>query len=403
MRVFRLEIGSEVHLVREVYTILCHQGFRVFWEPACIPSKSVRDARDREDRYLRAASSSAVAVVFISRHSFSGPDYDMKRYVWSSTPDDLLLEWDLLLELHDRGLLRDLLPCLVGDATAAAAAAARDRFLARLGIASLTEAALARRARDIFRFVDADASGAIDGDELPAALRRFGLDLPPAALAALARRADADADGTIDEMEFQDLVRLLLEAHCGIAFPSAAARRPAAAPPPAAAAAPAAAAEEEEVTFSNFSESGCLPELPAVVLSQGRATIVRWLRRLHLPPAPVLWRAPHCRAVPGADGAGRTVRATAAAAAGFPTAHAVVGPARAAPARAAEAAARAWAACAAVPPQRWVEGARPRRITCLHTRQPARLIDPITQAFYPLPHPPTHRRGLPVFNFDPRR
>ena len=44
-----------------------------------------------------------IAVPIISRHSFKGRDFDMTSYVWSSNADELLLEWDLMLELYDRG------------------------------------------------------------------------------------------------------------------------------------------------------------------------------------------------------------------------------------------------------------------------------------------------------------
>ena len=195
----------------------------------------------------------------------------MKRYVWSSHPDALLLEWDLLLELYDRGRILSLLPCLVGDVTTHGATSARDRVLARLGIDSLDEGHLVKRVREIFHFADTDNSGSIDRAELETAFRRFGLDVTPAELATLADRADGDGDDGIDLFEFEDLVRFFLESKCGMSFrdPGPVAPRRRASVPDAADAADAAAAAGE-ARFTRFAESGAVPELPPVVMSQVR-------------------------------------------------------------------------------------------------------------------------------------
>jgi hypothetical protein len=102
-----------------------------------LPDKTKNNAKEWEEKYLHACANSAIAVPIISRHSFKGPRFDMCKYVWSSEPDDLLMEWDLMLELYDRGRLMNILPCLVGDLTDAVKQKAQTRIMQKLGINSV--------------------------------------------------------------------------------------------------------------------------------------------------------------------------------------------------------------------------------------------------------------------------
>ena len=90
----------------------------------------------------------------------------MAKYVWSSQPDDLLMEWDLMLELYDRGRLMDIVPVLVGDLTDALKQKAQQRIMQKLGIMTIDESHITHRLRELFQFADADKSGFIDRDEL---------------------------------------------------------------------------------------------------------------------------------------------------------------------------------------------------------------------------------------------
>eukprot|EP00961_Rhodomonas_salina_P269014 3635268-Rhodomonas_salina.1 len=157
----------------------CKQSLslRVFWPPISLPERTRENNHDWEQKYLTAASNVAVAVVLVSRASFTGRFYDVTKYVWSSKPDDLLVEWDLIIELFDRGRIKVVIPCLVGDLMNAKQVKTQGRILAKLGIDSLDEKAIVARVRDLFKFADKDRSGSIDRRELHDCFEKFGLQV----------------------------------------------------------------------------------------------------------------------------------------------------------------------------------------------------------------------------------
>lgn len=110
----------------------------------------------------------ANVVFIISRATFSGPTFDMTRYVWSSQPDLILLEWDLMLELHEKGRVRTILPVLIGDLTSALQMKSQQKVLSALGITALNENAIVARLRSLFQYADSDKSGFIDMGKRPA-------------------------------------------------------------------------------------------------------------------------------------------------------------------------------------------------------------------------------------------
>jgi len=129
----------------------------------------------------------------------------MAKYVWSSQPDDLLMEWDLMLELYDRGRLMDIVPVLVGDLTDALKQKAQQRIMQKLGIMTIDESHITHRLRELFQFADTDKSGFIDRDELPDCFKKFGIPITDDELNALLEDVD-DGDCEIDVYEFEDLI-----------------------------------------------------------------------------------------------------------------------------------------------------------------------------------------------------
>ena len=182
--------------------------------PACA-EKTKHNAREWEEKYLHACANSAIAIPLVSRHTFKGRNFDMTKYVWSSNPDELLMEWDLMLELYDRGRLKDILPMLVGDLTDAQKQRAQSRIMQKLRIDSLDEKHVTHRLRELFNFADKDRSGFIDRDELAECFKRFGLGLTDDELDDLLENAD-DGDCEIDVFEFEDLIMQLLEDKAGV-------------------------------------------------------------------------------------------------------------------------------------------------------------------------------------------
>ena len=139
----------------------------------------------------------------------------MAKYVWSSQPDHLLMEWDLMLELYDRGRLMDIVPVLVGDLTDALKQKAQQRIMQKLGIMTIDESHITHRLRELFQFADKDKSGFIDRDELADCFKKFGIPVTDDELNALLEGAD-DGDCEIDVYEFEDLIFQLLEDKAGV-------------------------------------------------------------------------------------------------------------------------------------------------------------------------------------------
>lgn len=177
--------------------------------------KKTNNVKEWEKKYLHACANSAIALPIISRNSFKGRNFDIPKYVWSSNPDDLLMEWDLMLELYDRGRLKDILPCLVGDVTDATKQKSQARIMQKLGIDQLDEAHVTHRIRELFKFADQDQSGFIDRNEMSDCFQKFGLGLTDDELDNLLEGAD-DGDCEIDLFEFEDLVIQLLEEKAGV-------------------------------------------------------------------------------------------------------------------------------------------------------------------------------------------
>lgn len=110
--------------------------------------------------------------------------------MWSSHPDELLIEWDLLLELYEAGRLVKLVPCLIGDLMNTNFIKTQERsscppvnqypfcvfictlvdfvgllifydlklgrVMSKLGLVSLDENSVVARVREIFKFADTD-------------------------------------------------------------------------------------------------------------------------------------------------------------------------------------------------------------------------------------------------------
>eukprot|EP00659_Diplonema_papillatum_P022561 gene22561-34524_t len=61
--------------------------------------------------------------------------------------------------------------------------------------------------RDTFRLFDADGSGAIDRDELCLVLKSLGINASKFEVEQMMRNIDKDANGVVDEAEFDAILR----------------------------------------------------------------------------------------------------------------------------------------------------------------------------------------------------
>lgn len=183
--------------------------------PSPRAERTKHNAKEWEEKYLHACANSTIAIPIVSRYTFKGRNFDMTKYVWSSNPDELLMEWDLMLELHDRGRLKDILPMLVGDLTDTKKQRAQTRIMQKLGISQLDEKHVIHRIRELFNFADKDRSGFIDRNELSDCFVKFGLGVTDHELDELLENAD-DGDCEIDMFEFEALIMQLLEEKAGV-------------------------------------------------------------------------------------------------------------------------------------------------------------------------------------------
>jgi len=175
--------------------------------------KKTNNVKEWEKKYLHACANSAIALPIISRNSFKGRNFDIPKYVWSSNPDDLLMEWDLMLELYDRGRLKDILPCLVGDVTDATKQKSQARIMQKLGIDQLDEAHVTHRIRELFKFADQDQSGFIDRNEMSDCFQKFGLGLTDDELKAVYAMFDTQSPDLLrDHAAFDDEAGMLADA-----------------------------------------------------------------------------------------------------------------------------------------------------------------------------------------------
>lgn len=402
----RGEDGKQDPLSAAMYKALTSLSLRVFWPPISLPERTRENNHDWEQKYLTAASNVAVAVVLVSRASFTGRFYDVTKYVWSSKPDDLLVEWDLIIELFDRGRIKVVIPCLVGDLMNAKQVKTQGRILAKLGIDSLDEKAIVARVRDLFKFADKDRSGSIDRRELHDCFEKFGLQVSKAELDELMENADEDGDDSIDIFEFEDMIVQLLETKAGVSV------RPAGKPLAKGPGSPLGGspvggtkgadaktavdekrlvdehavrrptAEDDEdgrQFYTNFTQSGCLPMLKRTIVSQEMKILTRWLHKLGYGAAEVLWREPHMKGVPSVDSAagGRPIDQTVKVLFGF-NSHIVEGGIHLVVPHAVREIEKRWRESAKLSEEeiRGVRG-KPQQI-CKSSRRPARHRDPIT-------------------------
>mmetsp|Transcript_41849 Transcript_41849/g.131963 ORF Transcript_41849/g.131963 Transcript_41849/m.131963 type:complete len:666 (-) Transcript_41849:47-2044(-) len=314
----RTGYNKEEEIAERIYEELTRKGLRVFHVPRCLGEREDRHGRDWDRKYLKALANSLVVVLLITRETFTGREFDMKKYVWSSKQDELLMEWELVLELYDRGRTREILPCLIGDLTTLKKQKAMSRIVDRLGLKNLDERAMIARMRELFNYVDRDGSGFIDEEELLEAFTKFGVEISREELSERLQEVD-DGNCKLDVFEFEDLLFAVLEDKAGIFFDG---RREKGGrkkqQPPASSSCPEE--DDDEEIFTNFEESRCMPPLPNITSLQSSRRVVSWLHTfLKYKEGVVLWRAPHCRPLPTVDNVegGRTIRQTVDAIVGF--------------------------------------------------------------------------------------
>lgn len=69
-----------------------------------------------EEGFVSAVCSCRVAVLVMSRKTFvNQPKYDVTQLTSESRGDNVILEYELVLELFDAGRIKAVLPVLVGD------------------------------------------------------------------------------------------------------------------------------------------------------------------------------------------------------------------------------------------------------------------------------------------------
>lgn len=106
--------ASERIFAEALYERLTRAGLRVWFD-----KKSIKPGEDWEESFCRGLVKSSVFVPIFSRHAINHPT-DPKCSVLHIHPDsphadNLLVEFRLALELHERGLIEKVLPVLIGD------------------------------------------------------------------------------------------------------------------------------------------------------------------------------------------------------------------------------------------------------------------------------------------------
>lgn len=114
-------VDADVELVEKLYDKLTSlevdhgegdvRRLTVFWDKA-----SLMPGEGWEQGFARALASSRLVVLVMSRKTFANPPkYDLSTLDEDSKCDNVLLEYELVLELFEMGRVKGVLPLLVGD------------------------------------------------------------------------------------------------------------------------------------------------------------------------------------------------------------------------------------------------------------------------------------------------
>jgi hypothetical protein len=99
-------VASDVDLVEKLYLGLKAEGVDVWWDKKCLPP-----GQPWEEGFADGLCSSDVFVPVLSKASLA----PFAQLTAASACDNVLLEYQLALELHKRGDLRAIYPVLVGE------------------------------------------------------------------------------------------------------------------------------------------------------------------------------------------------------------------------------------------------------------------------------------------------
>jgi hypothetical protein len=99
-------VASDVDLVEKLYLSLKAEGVDVWWDKKCLPP-----GQPWEEGFADGLCSSDVFVPVLSKASLA----PFAQLTAASACDNVLLEYQLALELHKRGDLRAIYPVLVGE------------------------------------------------------------------------------------------------------------------------------------------------------------------------------------------------------------------------------------------------------------------------------------------------
>ena len=108
---YRSVVDAEIAAL--IYEHLTSCGLRVWWDKKCL-----RGGQNWEEGFCSGLVDSSIVLCLMSRlavNNPSEPKWNFEKLERSSHCDNVLLEWRLALELKERGMLRGILPVMIGD------------------------------------------------------------------------------------------------------------------------------------------------------------------------------------------------------------------------------------------------------------------------------------------------
>lgn len=106
-------VSTDSMLVERFYNDLISRGITVWWDKKCL-----LPGQNWEAGFCKGLVRSANFVALLSRGAINNEHIDRQNFekLQSNSPcDNVLLEWQLALELQERGMLSGVLPVMIGD------------------------------------------------------------------------------------------------------------------------------------------------------------------------------------------------------------------------------------------------------------------------------------------------